>query len=278
VNENAIAPTTDDARREVALLKAIGFDRLAPEQRELALHLANKYELDPMLRHIAVIDGRPVLTRDALLHIAHRSGVFDGIEVTRPVLEDAFWRCTCTVWRKDWTHSTRYDGRFPDAGRKGRATEYAEEMAVKCAESMALRRAFDVAAPIAEERWDTELPAYEPPTPKPSLAERAATRAAEITVLEREPDGFTAIIGGPSGTPIQVTDRPDGILNVEEVAEGAPVVMAPWTRDRLHGAAVHAGIKGSGVTSVYNDVAGARSRAELTADDWAEMAKRLGLA
>jgi hypothetical protein len=77
---------------------------------------------------------------------------------------------------------------------------------------------------------------------------------------------------------IQTVDRPDGILNVEDVNEGAPVVMAPWTRDRLHGAAVHAGIKGSGVTTVYNDVAGARSRAELTADDWGEMAKRLGLA
>jgi hypothetical protein len=112
-----------------------------------------------------------------------------------------------------------------------------------------------------------ERPAYEPPTPKPSLAERAATRAAEITVIDL-----------PEPPVLQAVDRPDGILNVEEVNEGAPVVMAPWTRDRLHGAAVHAGIKGSGVTAVYNDVAGARSRAELTADDWAEMAKRLGLA
>jgi hypothetical protein len=268
VTENAIAPTTDDAKREVALLKAIGFDRLAPEQRELALHLANRYELDPMLRHIAVIDGRPVLTRDALLHIAHRSGVFDGIQVTRPVLEDAFWRCTCTVWRKDWTHNIQYDGRFPDAGRKGRATEYAEEMAVKCAESMALRRAFDVAAPILEERWDAE-PAYEPPTPKPTLAERAATRAAEITVLA-EPMSEEASAK---------------YVNAEEVAEGARPVLRlpasdeapPWTRERLHEAAVNAHVSGTLVTSTFNAVAGSRSRAELTEADWAEIALRLGL-
>jgi hypothetical protein len=128
-----------------------------------------------------------------------------------------------------------------------------------------------------EERWDAETP-VEPPTPKPTLAERAATRAAEITVLEREPDGFTAVINLPPEPEIQTVDRPDGIVNVMEVNEGAPAVYAPWTRDRLHGAAVHAGIKGAGVTAVFNEVAGSRSRAELTADDWAEMAKRLGLA
>jgi len=254
------------APMDVALLKAVGWDRLAPEQRDLALAISRTYGLDPMLRHLAIIDGRPVVTRDGLLHVAHRSGVFDGIQVTQPVLVDAFWRCSATVWRKDMTHPFEYPGRFPDAGRKGRPTEYAEEMAIKVAESMALRRAFDVAAPVMEERWDAE-PAYEPPTPRPSLAERAATRAAEITVIDL-----------PEPPVLQTVDRPDGIVNVMEVNEGAPVVMAPWTRDRLHGAAVHAGIKGSGVTAVYNDVAGARSRAELTADDWAEMAKRLGLA
>jgi len=262
MTENAVIERseTTDAKREVALLKAIGFDRLAPEQREIALHLANKYQLDPMLRHIVVIDGRPVLTRDALLHIAHRSEKLDGYHVTRPVLEDAFWRCTATIWRKDWSHPIVFDGRFPDAGRKNRATEYAEEMAVKCAESMALRRAFDVAAPIAEERWDTELPA-EPPAPRPTLAERAATRAAEITILA-EP--MT-----PEASAVYV--------NPEEIAEGATAVPR-WTRETLHEAAVKAGLPGAVITKTYNDVAGVRSRQELTPSDWAEMAHRLGVA
>jgi hypothetical protein len=120
-----------------------------------------------------------------------------------------------------------------------------------------------------------DIPSAQLAGPHLSLAERAAEKAAAVQAVERVE---AVIIDLPEPPPLQAADRPDGILNVEDVNEGAPAVYAPWTRDRLHGAAVHAGIKGSGVTAVYNDVAGARSRAELTADDWAEMAKRLGLA
>ena len=272
MTENAIAERP--APLDLALLKAVGLDRAAPEQRQLAIAIAERYGLDLMLKHLVLIEGRPYVTRDALLHIAHRSGQFDGIETTTPEIVGDEWRATATVWRKDMTHPFVYGGRYPT---KGGNQKFAPEMCLKVAESMALRRAFDVSAPVMEERWDAE-PAYEPPTPKPSLAERAATRAAEITVLEREPDGFTAVINLPPEPEIQTVDRPDGIVNVMEVNEGAPAVYAPWTRDRLHGAAVHAGVKGAFVTQTYNDVAGARSRQELTADDWAEMAKRLGLA
>lgn len=217
MTENAIAPTTDDAKREVALLKAIGFDRLAPEQRDLALNIAAKYELDPFLRHLVIIDGKPFITRDALLYIAHRSGVFDGIGCTTPEIVGDEWRCTATVWRKDWSHAVEYGGRYPV---KGANTKFGPEMAIKVAESMALRRAFNVAAPVAEERWDLEVPA-EPPAPKPTLAERAAQKAVMIGALERVE---AKIIDLPEPPVIQVTDRDDGIVNIEEVNEGAPVV------------------------------------------------------
>jgi hypothetical protein len=48
---------------------------------------------------------------------------------------------------------------------------------------MSLRRAFDVAAPVMEERWDVEVP-IEPPAPRPTLAERAAEEARN-NLLER---------------------------------------------------------------------------------------------
>jgi hypothetical protein len=255
VTENAIAERP--APLDVALLKAVGLDRAAPEQRQLAIAIAERYGLDLMLKHLVLIEGRPYVTRDALLHIAHRSGQFDGIETTTPEIVGDEWRATATVWRKDMSHPFTYGGRYPV---KGGNQKFAPEMCLKVAESMALRRAFDVSAPVMEERWDVDAPA-EPPAPRPTLAERAATRAAEITILA-EP--MT-----PEASAVYV--------NPEEIAEGARAVPR-WTRESLHEAAVKAGLASTVVTRTYNDVAGVRSRQELTPDDWAEMAKRLGVA
>jgi hypothetical protein len=166
-----------DEKRGLALLRAIGLDKCAPEQRELALAIADRYDLDMMLRHIVMVEGKPFITRDGLLHIAHRSGVFDGIAVTTPEKVDRYWRCTATVWRKDMTRPFIYPGRYP-AGAKND-----EEMGIKVAESMALRRGFDVSAPTLDERWasdDGEVPATPEPPKVASLSELARARATAI--------------------------------------------------------------------------------------------------
>lgn len=177
-NGSAIAtvPTVTDPR-ELALLKAVGLDRVNSEQRELALNIAKRYELDLLLKHLVMIDGRPYVTRDGLLHIAHRSGQLDGIETSEPVVVDDYWRSTCSVYRKDMSRPFTYTGRYPT---KGGNAKFAPEMAVKVGEVMALRRAFDVAAPTAEERWDVDVQLPVETAPKPSLAERAAQKRAEV--------------------------------------------------------------------------------------------------
>ena len=231
MTEIAVAP----APLDVALLKAVGLDRAAPEQRQLAINIAQRYELDLLLKHLVLIEGRPYLTRDALLHIAHRSGQFDGIGTTTPEVVGDEWRCTATVWRKDMSHPFVYGGRYP---AKGGNQKFAPEMAIKVAESMALRRAFNVAAPVAEERWDVE--AQPEPPARPSLAERAAAKATEIAEAPRvEEDGFTALM--TAAPPILVTDRHDGILNAEEVAEGAPAVYVGLSVETLKDLCVKAG-------------------------------------
>lgn len=220
------ALTKAEAPIDLALLKAVGLDRLAPEQRQLALNIAQRYELDLLMKHLVMIEGRPYITRDGLLHVAHRSGQLDGMETTELAVVDGFWRSTCSVFRKDMGHPFRYTARYPTTGGN---QKFAPEMAVKVGEVMALRRAFDVAAPVIEERWDIEVPAAEP-VAKPSLAERAAAKATEIAhaprveILNREDDGFTALVA--AAPPIITTNRPGGILNAEEVAEGAPPVYA----------------------------------------------------
>jgi len=174
-----VASPTDP--RELSLLKAVGLDRLAPEQRDLAINIADKYGLDLMLKHLVMIEGRAYITRDGLLHIAHRSGHLDGIETTEPVIDGDYWRASCSVYRKDMSRPFTYGGRYPT---KGGNQKFAPEMAVKVAEVASLRRAFDVSAPTVEERWDLETPEASEPPVKVSLAEKVTAAVAELPSAE----------------------------------------------------------------------------------------------
>jgi hypothetical protein len=203
--EVAVTNGHDDAeaRRKLTLLKAVGLDRVNPEQRELALAIAKRYELDLLLKHLVLIDGKPYVTRDALLWIAHRSGQLDGIEVTEPEIVGEFWTCKATVYRKDMSRPFTYSGRYPT---KGGNQKFAPEMCVKVAESMALRRAFNISAPTQDERWDVDVPAQEPEQPK-SLAEKVAEKAQAV---QTAPEPATDAVGAA-----------EAIFEGEIVTEGA---------------------------------------------------------
>ena len=107
--------------------------------------VAQRYDLDPLLKHVIVIPkGGVYITRDGLLHVAHRSGQLDGIVVEQePTLSEdgKEWTCRVTVYRKDMRHGFTFPGRYPANGGN---RDYPQEMALKAAEAHALRRAFDV--------------------------------------------------------------------------------------------------------------------------------------
>jgi hypothetical protein len=183
---SALAPVTQGDQRRDALLRALGFDRLNEGQRELALAISQQYDLDPMLRHVVMVDGKPYITRDGLLHVAHKSGDFDGIEVEPPTLDPdgKYLRTTCRVYRKSFSRPFVYPGRYPATGGN---VKYNEEMAIKVAEVMTLRRAFDVAAPVLEERWDgdfEDVPEASVPT---TFADRVAQRAIAASASPGQP-------------------------------------------------------------------------------------------
>jgi hypothetical protein len=221
-----------EQKRKAALLRAIGLDKVPPEQRELALAIANRYELDLLLKHLVLVDGRPYITRDGLLHIAHRSGQLDGIEVSDPELVTLpgvgeFWKAEATVYRKDMTRGFRYMGRYPSKGGNQR---FAPEMAVKVAEVMALRRAFDVSAPVIEERWDIETQAPEEPIAPITDVIAATTRRIRSGAGGAEPSGPSVGLVHPptagqdedqaAGTAPRPVDtgRDDTRMNAPEVA------------------------------------------------------------
>lgn len=118
--------------------------------------VAQRYDLDPLLKHVIVIPkGGVYITRDGLLHVAHRSGQLDGIVVEQePTLSEdgKEWTCRVTVYRKDMRHGFTFPGRYPANGGN---RDYPQEMALKAAEAHALRRAFDV----------TGLPAFDEQRP-----------------------------------------------------------------------------------------------------------------
>ena len=187
-NDSALVASTDDSQldageraRKQAILRAVGLDKVPPEQRELAIAIARRYDLDLMLKHLVLIDGRPYITRDALLWVAHRSGKLDGIVSTTPEIRDfpeigKCWYSETTVWRRDMQHPITYGGRYPLSGQNKR---YGPEMAIKVSECMTLRRAFNVSAATVEEQWERDDAAVEQAPPK-SLTEKIAERAAQI--------------------------------------------------------------------------------------------------
>lgn len=200
-----------------ALVKAVGWDKVPAEQRMLAQAICQRYDLDPMLRHVVMIEGRPFVTRDALLYIAHRSGVFDGIEVTDPVLGDTHWQCRARVYRKDMSRPIEYPGRYPKAGSNAR---YAPEMAIKVAETMALRRAFNVAAPVLEETFDLDEAAPPEPRRPRTLADRAASRRAEVEARVTDAPAPSPEPAGGGGT--SPADHAPGPVTEAAADPGAP--------------------------------------------------------
>jgi hypothetical protein len=221
--ESAVVPAelVEDRRRNAALMRAIGLDKLSEAERELALAIAKKYELDLLLGHARIIEGRLYVSRDGLLWIAHRSGVLDGIEVTEPVIVKIanlgeFWHCTASVYRRDMQRPFVYPGRYPTTGKN---RTYAPEMAIARAESMALRRAFNVSAPTVDERWD--LPTVQADVDAVSVPQQPPRTLAERVAERRQTVGPPAvgIAAGPSPDEDDEVTQAMGVARLEEDRE-----------------------------------------------------------
>lgn len=162
-----------------AIVRYLGLNPSNPADRA-AVAVCQRYGFDPVLKHVVVIPkGGVYITRDGLLHVAHRSGQLDGIVVEQePTLDKdtGEWVCRVSVWRKDMGHPFTFPGRYPAQGGN---KQYAPEMALKTAEAHALRRAFDVTGlPTLDEHKADDAPAAPAPT---------FTKAADQEATE--PDG-----------------------------------------------------------------------------------------
>lgn len=149
--------------QDESMLRYLGLNPNSPQDRA-AVAVCRHYGFDPLLKHVVVIPkGGVYITRDGLLSAAHRSAQLDGIVVEQaPTLDrDANeWVATVSVYRKDMRFPFTYPGRYPANGGN---RQYAPEMALKCAEAHALRRAFDIGGlPTLDEQKPGEAPAPAP--------------------------------------------------------------------------------------------------------------------
>lgn len=191
--------------------------------------VAAHYGLDPVLKHVVVIPkGGVYITRDGMLDLAHRSGQLDGIVVDQePTLDQdrGEWVARVSVFRKDMAHPFTFPGRYPV---KGGNRDYAAEMALKAAESHALRRAFRI----------TGMPALD--EQRPAEPRTTGLGAAQLSTTEprregtREDDRARGDV--PVAPPLDVVDEP------YTYAESEPLDVKSNLAKRLFASMAEAGI------------------------------------
>ena len=179
-----------------AVLKELGLNPRDPKAQALVL-VADRYGLDPILKHVILVKGNVYITRAGYLHIAHSSGQFDGIEVVDIAETDTHWTAKVSVYRRDMSRPITYPGRYPKDGQQAKA--YGPEMAVTRAEVNALRRAFDVDGIDPEPEYVGEE-AYQDgpanPVPDPgALRRRANAELGKLGKLDGGSKGHANVEG-----------------------------------------------------------------------------------
>lgn len=145
----ALAEAVADGKVQMTpILKAVGIDP-SNTQHQAMLLVAQKYDMDPLMGHVMVLPkgGKPYITRDGYLHVAHRSGQLDGIEVLEETETPTAYRAKVAVWRKDMSRPFTFTADYP---KNGGNKEFAKEMALTRAERRALKRAFNISDDIAQ--------------------------------------------------------------------------------------------------------------------------------
>jgi len=144
------------------------FAGIPDDEVKLALAIAHRYGLDPLLRHLVLIPGgknrryNVYITRDGLLHIAHTSGKPWSIEIDEPQKrenpytgqEDIYLKGRVKVLDPETGQTQVFEGGVwfseYNAGQGSWKTHPAA-MHQKVLEVYLLRRAFDVALTPVEE-------------------------------------------------------------------------------------------------------------------------------
>lgn len=211
-NTLALAPETAlSAEQQAAILKTLNLNPTDPKTQALMM-VCNKYGLDPLLKHAIIIPNQGMyITRDGLMHVAHASLRFDGMEVESLAETSTHFVARASVWRKDMARPFTFDGRFPKSKPMGR--DYGPEMAQKVAICRALRHAFDVSLCSREETWEVE---FEEEYPEHAQAQRGG----QVRPTHAAPPARPALPSSdPAPAPAKRQPTPQEIEAISEFGE-----------------------------------------------------------
>lgn len=172
---------------DIQTLKDFVWKGATDSQLRFALATCQRYGFDPLLKHVVFISGNIYTTRDGLLHLAHKSGQFNGMQNGivyamgadgqylrnqggKKIIDSAWAR----VYRKDMLHPFEVSVDFEEYNTGQNAWKSNPgAMIVKVAEHMALKRAFNVSGLCSVEEIGHESPSIADNGVQRSAAEQA---------------------------------------------------------------------------------------------------------
>ena len=153
-------PATYD-REKLQLIRDMCAKGATDNEFLVMMELANRYQLDPFSKQIWLVKygdspAQIFCGRDGYLAIAHRSGVFDGMDAGADKDAEGQLYGWCKVWRKDMSHPFEvrvYASEYSTGKNLWR--DKPRTMIQKVAEAHALRRAFSISGLYSPEEIDT---------------------------------------------------------------------------------------------------------------------------
>src|SRR5215207_4691787 len=209
------APATVDWEQALRYLQLNPKD---PKAQALVL-VCERYNLDPLLGHISIYEGKPYIHYAGYLHMANSDPHYEGSECMREWEDDEFYYATVRVHRDDRGFYAERTGRSRKLKpRKAGGTyrdEFADAKAFAQAHRRALRLAFNIAAPDPDDDAHREVAAPEP------VVEVA--RMVDPEGLAPPAPGSTATSGSGNAPPGPGPDPTSGAEEASNASSGKGV-------------------------------------------------------
>jgi len=198
-----------------AVLKALGLNPANPLAQALVL-VAQRYDLDPVLKHVGIYDEAVYVHLAGYLHIANRHPTYQGIETIREWDDERYYHAEVRVHRSDRDFAFQRRGKSLKEKPKKNGGTYVDEHADAKAYAQACRRALRMAfnLDLAESDFDPDDPPEAPP-PVVEVARRveqtsegaAAPATSSASHTRGAPSDPDAAAAGPGDTDVASAGR-----------------------------------------------------------------------